>query len=223
MVVISEISCIASRSGRDPGPRGENFSVSQKILSENRPAKPYNCEMDELPPSPDTLTESYLRLLTQNDRWLATYVHSLVPRAADADDILQEVKVTMWKHFAKFEPGTNFRAWARRIATNQILNYRRSTQRNPSTELEASFIEAVAAEIDRRADGLDQRSEALRHCLHKLPEAHRKIIVWRYYEDCGVEEIAKKSQRSTEAVYQLLSRIRGLLNDCVSRQLAHQP
>lgn len=179
--------------------------------------------MDELPPSSDALTESYLRLLTQHDRWLAAYVHSLVPRAADADDILQEVKVTMWKHFGKFEPGTNFRAWARKIATNQILNYRRAVQRHPSAELEASFIEAVAAEIDRRADGLDQRAEALRHCLHKLPEAHRKIIVWRYYEDCGIEEIASKSQRSTEAVYQLLSRIRGLLNDCVSRQLATQP
>lgn len=179
--------------------------------------------MENLPPNSDAMTEAYLRLLTQHDRWLAAYVYSLVPRAADADDILQEVKVTMWKHFGSFEQGSNFRAWARKIATNQILNYRRSVQRHPSMELEESFIEAVAAEIDRRADGLDHRAEALRHCLHKLPEAHRKIIVWRYYEDCGIEEIASKSQRSAEAVYQLLSRIRGLLNDCVSRQLAAQP
>lgn len=179
--------------------------------------------MEDLPPNPDATTEAYLRLLTQHDRWLAAYVHSLVPRAADADDILQEVKITMWKHFGKFEPGSNFRAWARKIATNQILNFRRAAQRHPGTELEASFIEAVAAEIDRRAEGLDHRAEALRHCLRKLPEAHRKIIVWRYYEDCGVEEIAAKSRRSVDAVYQLLSRIRGLLNDCVSRRLVAQP
>jgi RNA polymerase sigma-70 factor (ECF subfamily) len=179
--------------------------------------------MADLPPESDSITEAYLRLLTQHDRWLATYVYSLVPQAADAEDILQEVKVTMWKHFGSFQPDSNFRAWARKIATNQILNYRRAVQRRPSTELEEAFIEAVAAEIDRRADGLDHRAEALRHCLHKLPEAHRKIIVWRYYEDCGVEEIASKSQRSVEAVYQLLSRIRTLLNDCVSRQLAAQP
>jgi RNA polymerase sigma-70 factor (ECF subfamily) len=126
----------------------------------------------------------------------------------------------MWKHFGSFEAGTHFRAWARKIATNQILNYRRAVKRLPNTELEASFIEAVAAEIDRRADKLDDRAEALRHCLHKLPEAHRKLIVWRYYEDCRVEEIASKSDRSVDAIYQLLSRIRGLLNDCVSRQLA---
>ncbi len=179
--------------------------------------------MDDLPPNSDAMTEAYLRLLTQHDRWLAAFVYSLVPRAADAEDILQEVKMTMWRHFAKFELGSNFRAWARRIATNQILNYRRAVKRSPDTEMEESFIEAVAAEIDRRAESLDHRADALRHCLHKLPEAQRKIIVWRYYDDCGIEEIAAKSQRSAEAVYQLLSRIRGLLNDCVSRRLAALP
>jgi RNA polymerase sigma-70 factor (ECF subfamily) len=176
--------------------------------------------MDSPPPDATEKTEAYLRLLTQHDRWLATYVYSLVPRAADADDILQEVKVTMWKHFANFAAGSNFRAWARKIATNQILNYRRAVQRHPGAPLEEEFIEAVAAEIDRRAEVLDRKADALRLCLRKLPEAHRKIVVWRYYEDCGVEEIAAKSERSVEAVYRLLSRIRGVLHECVSRQPA---
>ena len=67
---------------------------------------------------------------------------------------------------------------------------------------------------------LDHKADALRVCLRKLPEAHRKNIVWRYFEDCGVQEIATKSERTVEAVYRLLSRIREVLNECVSRQLA---
>jgi len=176
--------------------------------------------MEPVPPDSTERTEAYLRLLTQHDRWLAAYVYSLVPRAADAEDILQEVKVTMWKHFGKFQPDSNFRAWARTIATNQILNYRRAEHRRPNAELDEEFISAVAAEIDRRAEVLDRRSEALRECLQKLPEAHRKLITWRYYEDCGIEEIASKSERTVEAAYRLLSRVRGVLNECVSRQLA---
>jgi RNA polymerase sigma-70 factor (ECF subfamily) len=176
--------------------------------------------MDAHPPDPTAATEAYLRLLTQHDRWLATYVYSLVASTADAQDILQEVKVTMWKQFAKFEQGTNFRAWARTIATNQILNYRRAVKKLPNAQIEEQFIEAVAAEIDRRAEVLDRKADALRLCLRKLPEAHRKIVVWRYYEDCGIEEIATKSERTVEAVYRLLSRIRSVLNECVSRQLA---
>lgn len=165
-------------------------------------------------------TESYLRLLTQHDRWLAAYVHSLVSHTADAEDILQDVKITLWKQFERFEPGTNFRAWARVIATHQILNYRRAKKKHEHEEIDDAFIQAVAAEIDRRGDALDHRAEALNACLRKLPDAHRKIILWRYQEDCGVEDIAEKSGRSVEAVYRLLSRVRQNLNECITRQLA---
>jgi RNA polymerase sigma-70 factor, ECF subfamily len=168
-------------------------------------------------------TEAYLRLLSQHDRWLATYVYSLVSSAADADDILQEVKVTLWKRFDSFELGTNFKAWARTVALHQVLNYRRSQKRREHAPLDDAFIEAVATELDLQADALDHKAEALNACLRKLPEAHRKMIVWRYYEDCGVEEIATKSQRTIEAVYRLLSRIRVALGECVNRQLADQP
>lgn len=180
--------------------------------------------MAPLQPDPADQTEAYLRLLTQHDRWLATYVYSLVSSAADADDILQEVKVTLWKQFAKFEPGSNFRAWARKIATHQILNYRRSEKkRSLSSSLDEEFIEAVATEIDQRGDLLDSKADALALCLRKLPEAHRKIVVWRYYEECNVEEIATKSERTVEAVYRLLSRIRQALSECVNRQIQPEP
>jgi RNA polymerase sigma-70 factor (ECF subfamily) len=176
--------------------------------------------MNSQPSDSTEATEAYVRLLTQHDRWLAAYVYSLVAGAADAEDILQEVKVTMWKQFAKFEPGSNFRAWARKIATHQILNYRRAEKKRPASPLDQQFIEAVAAEIDARAEVLDRQADALKICLAKLPDAHRKMIVWRYYEECAVEEIAAKTERTVEAVYRLLSRIRSVLNDCVHRQLA---
>jgi RNA polymerase sigma-70 factor (ECF subfamily) len=175
--------------------------------------------MSQPPPDPEQHTETYLRLLTQHDRWLAAFVGALVVNSADADEILQDCKVAMWKHFAGFDPATNFRAWARKFATNHILNYRRTEKRRPASAVEQEFIEAVAAEIEARPEQLDRRAEALQDCLRKLSEPHRKIVVWRYFEECGVEEIAAKSERTVEAVYRLLSRIRVALNECVSRQL----
>lgn len=177
--------------------------------------------MAPLPPDSAELTEAYLRMLSLIERSLATYVYSLVPSASDAQDILQEVRITMWKHFATFEPGSNARAWAQRIALNQILNYRRAQKKRPATSLDEAFIGAVSAEIDRQSDHLDTQSEALKNCLLKLSDANRKMILWRYYEDCGIEEIAQKSHRSVDAVYRLLSRIRESLQDCVRRQNAN--
>ena len=170
-------------------------------------------------PSPDR-DEAYLRLLATHERALSTYVFSLVSSSADAADILQECKLALWRMFDRFEPGTNFLAWARAIALHQILNHRRAAKRRPETPHERDFIEAVAAEIDRRAEELDRRAEHLRLCLEKLPERHRAVVVWRYYDECDVEFIAARSNRSVLAVYRLLSRIRENLNDCISRQLA---
>ena len=161
--------------------------------------------------------EAYLRLLSTIERWLSVYVHSLVASSSAAQDIIQDVRITMWKHFSSFQPGSNARAWAQRIATNHVLNYRRAFKKRSAISLDDAFVEAVAQEIDQRSDALDLQSEVLLHCLQKLPDAHRKIILWRYYEDCEVEEIASRTQRTIDAVYRGLSRIREALQECVRR------
>lgn len=177
--------------------------------------------MPDSVPEPDA--ESYLRLLAEHDRSLAGYVHCLMNSTADADDILQECKVVMWRQFGEFEPGTNFLAWARKIALHQILNFRRKETRRATSPVDQAFIESVAAEIEKRSDHLEHRAEALRACLQKLPKPHRQAIIWRYYEDCEIAEIAEKANRSETATYRLLSRIRQTLNACVTRTLAAQP
>ncbi len=172
--------------------------------------------------NPESNAEEYLTLLNEHGRSLAAYVHTLVPVLEDAEDILQACRVTMWKHFSSFEIGSNFSAWARKIALNQILNYRRSEKRRKVFSADSKFIEAVAAEIDRQSDQLDARSDALRSCLAKLPTAHRNTVLLRYFEDLDVEEIAKKTNRTAGAVYRLLSRIRTVLNDCITQSLNPQ-
>ncbi|HSJ02714.1 MAG TPA: sigma factor, partial [Verrucomicrobium sp.] len=79
-------------------------------------------------PEQDRTTE-FLTLLTQHDRALGVYVYSLVPSSADADDILQQTKMVMWRSFSQFESGTNFLAWARKVAFHQILSYRREKKK----------------------------------------------------------------------------------------------
>jgi len=172
---------------------------------------------------PDQHAEQYLQLLHQHERTLAAYVRILVTDRADAEDILQVCKITMWKQFAKFEPGTNFVAWGRQIALHQILNYRRSETRRPVDAVEPGFLESIAAEIDRLTDTESARSEALRQCVARLPEAQRKTLTLRYEEDRDIAEIAEQTGRTEAAVYRLLSRIRQQLNDCIQERLRLLP
>lgn len=170
--------------------------------------------------NPEDPAESYLRLLNRHERALAHYVHTLVNDPADAEDILQGCRLTLWKNFDRFEPGTNFLAWSRKIALGQVLNYRRSAKRKPLHAIDPALIESVAAEIDRQSDALSDRSAALRECLHLLPANQRDTVLLRYYEGLDIGEIAERTDRTDGAVYRLLSRIRAALNDCITERLA---
>lgn len=168
--------------------------------------------------SSDRTTE-FLTLLTQHDRALGIYVYSLVPSNADADDILQQTKMVMWRSFAQFESGTNFIAWARKVAFHQILSYRREKKKE-HLPLEEDVLEAISHEVEKLASqGGDHRREALQTCLHKLPQEHRQLILLRYYEDLEVDQVASRIQSTTGAVYRALSRVRLALLDCVEKQL----
>jgi DNA-directed RNA polymerase specialized sigma24 family protein len=72
-------------------------------------------------------------LVTRNDtqRRLRVFVLSLAPDFSAADDVLQETFLVVTRKAAESEPGTNFFAWARRIATFKVLALARDRQRGP--------------------------------------------------------------------------------------------
>ncbi|MGB0580737.1 MAG: sigma factor [Limisphaerales bacterium] len=78
------------------------------------------------PESPNPAkVEEFIELLTKHDQMLTGYVMSLVYRTADAQDILQDTKMALWRSMARFQSGTNFGAWARKTALHRILAYRK--------------------------------------------------------------------------------------------------
>lgn len=183
-------------------------------------------ELDpELDPAPivhsDERTEAFLRLLTEHDRTFSIYVTGLVQPLQDAQDILQEGKIVMWRHFAKFTPGTNFVAWGRKILFHQILAYRRKMKHRRHSQLNEDVLVMLDVEMDsamREKRWLD-REEALRQCVTKLKPDQREVIEMRYRDEASIEKISRQSGKTEPAVYQLLFRLRKSLFDCVQRAL----
>jgi RNA polymerase sigma-70 factor, ECF subfamily len=77
----------------------------------------------------------------------------------------------------------------------------------------------VARTASVLTEELDERHEALAHCLQKLHSRDRELVLTRYEPDARVEEAARRTGRSMEAAYKALSRIRKSLLDCVTHQL----
>ena len=167
------------------------------------------------------LTEEFLRLLTEHDRTLAIYVTGLVQPLQDAQDILQEGKIVMWRHFGKFKSGTNFVAWGRKILLRQILAYRRKMKHRRHGQLNEDILVLLDVEMDSaiREKRWVKREQALRECLRKLKPEQRELIEQRYRDEASIEKISRQTDKTETAVYQLLYRIRKALQDCVQLTL----
>jgi RNA polymerase sigma-70 factor (ECF subfamily) len=139
----------------------------------------------------------------------------------DAEDVLQEVAVSVAKNYGTYDPSRPFVAWALGIARNHMLMYFRKHQRDRLVFNEhlmriiGQHLEAIAEEHG------DHRREALHKCLNQLNADRRHLIDMRYSSGLSVEEMAHRLDKSIAAVKGSLHRVRRALEKCVSRRTSN--
>jgi RNA polymerase sigma-70 factor (ECF subfamily) len=162
---------------------------------------------------------AFVEHLTGCQRRLFAYIFSLVPRAADADDILQETNVLLWKEADKFQPGTDFGSWACQVAYFQVLSYRKRVGRSREY-FDDELIRQLSREGEQRWGVFESRQAALRKCVSKLRPEHQALLAERYRAGDPVKKVAARLHRSPAAVSEALRRIRKSLLRCIERRLA---
>jgi RNA polymerase sigma-70 factor (ECF subfamily) len=161
----------------------------------------------------------FLRLFLQHQRRIYGLILALVPNGPDADDILQETSAVLWQKFDEFDPGSNFAAWALRIARYQVMAYY-TTKRRQRARLSDETLDAVVERLASRTEREDARSIALDGCLADLPEEDRRLIELRYRGGASVLDVARSSGRTVEAAYKALHRAHERLLQCMRGKLA---
>ena len=164
--------------------------------------------------------DEFTRLFTVNQRSIYLYIRSLVANADDVDEIWGETNLVLWQRFADFQPGTNFLAWAQRIAYNKILNYR--TRRRQPVQFSDGFVEKLAATAERFSHRHKSYLDALNRCAEKLSRDEWKLIQLRYGSGAGCQRAAEILGRPVHFVYKALTRIRSQLLDCIRREVAKE-
>lgn len=185
---------------------------------------PQNSQRTSLPVDAQVAADSaaatgeFMKLFSQHQRTVYLYLRGMLPTSGDVDDVFQETCMVLWREFDKFEIGTNFGAWACTIAFNRVRAWRTKRSRD-SLVFSDAFLAAVSQEMIDHGDHYIARADALQNCVAKLPPHHRELIDSRYGAEKSIVWIASKSNRSEDAVYRMLSRIRASLHDCVTHSL----
>ncbi|MEM7474303.1 MAG: sigma-70 family RNA polymerase sigma factor [Planctomycetota bacterium] len=162
--------------------------------------------------------EEFLRLLLKSEREILRYVMAIVPRVADAQEIVQDTAVALWKHVDQYDPSRPFVPWACRFAANHAKEFLRKRGRWYGF-LEEEVAALLLERREQLAPQLDQRMEPLRDCVRELPEHNRRLIEKYYFDQKTVEEISSEVNRSVDALYKSLQRVRGILMQCVDSKM----
>ena len=161
--------------------------------------------------------EEFVELLQRATGQILAYVNAMLLNWDDAEDVFQESCVVLWRKFDDYRPGTNFTAWALRIAQNKVMDFQKARARRRvvfSPELQASLMDEISRpEASAANDGLD----ALSNCMERLGDADRRLARLCYGEGIRVREVAAQMNRSPQSVHNSLRRIRTVLLECVER------
>jgi len=142
---------------------------------------------------------------------LRAYARSLTRNRHDADDLVQDTVVRIMNSADRFQPGTNFKAWAFTILRNRFLN-EFVAKRKQTRDMDDSEMEQVPTSA-RQEEGLELAD--FQRIFHQLPEDHRSILALvagsgMAYEDvakvleCAVGTVKSRVHRARMALYALL-------------------
>lgn len=119
-------------------------------------------------------------------------VRKMVIDHDDADDVVQEVFIKVWKSLGRFEGGSQLFTWLYRIATNECLRF---LEKNKKKRFWISMGDAGnelanKLETSPHISG-DEVQLRLQKSLLKLPDKQRLVFNLKYFEDLKYDEIAE--------------------------------
>lgn len=164
--------------------------------------------------------ETFLQTFLAHQRGLYAYVLMLLPSPPDADDVFQETSIILWRKRHEFQQGTNFNAWASRVAMFAVQNHRaKQARQRRRVTFDDALLQRIAAEAAAMEHQLDIRRAALDGCLAKLPAKDRTLLEQRYAPGATIRSVADAIDRPVEGLYKAMKRIHDALADCVERAM----
>lgn len=144
----------------------------------------------ELLRSEQHFERGFRALAAQYKERLYWHIRRLVMNHEDADDVLQNTFIKIYKGIALFEGKSRLYTWLYRIATNEAISFIQSRARRNAASLDdGESSVAMRLQADSWFDG-DAVQMKLQQAIAQLPEKQRVVFNLRYYEEMPYEEMA---------------------------------
>ena len=149
---------------------------------------------------------AFRELIDRHTSSLLAVARRMLKVDGDAEDIVQEALVRVWRHAGTLELGPGgVRPWLRRVVTNLCLDHLR---RHRLTSVVAEVPETPEAPAQNRSLEEADLASRVGAALAELPERQRVALTLFHYEGLSQIEVGDMLGISDEAVESLLARAR---------------
>ncbi|HTQ62654.1 MAG TPA: RNA polymerase sigma factor [Candidatus Solibacter sp.] len=128
--------------------------------------------------------EAFEVLFRQHQREVYAWIVRIVRDPGVAEDLTVETFWRIYNHSARFRPGGNFRAWARRIATNAALDHLRHAHADVALPENLPVVPVSDTAVQREA------REHIRNAFNTLPAIYRLVATLALVEEESYATIA---------------------------------
>ncbi len=134
-----------------------------------------------------------------------------------AEDLVQEAMLRAWRHFDRFEPGTNCKAWLFRIMLNCWSTRHQQIRQEAIQFFPEQYAERAA---DQRVPATRFSAEEIQNSIDLLNEDYRTVLILFAVEGFSCKEIAEILAIPIGTVMSRLSRARAMVKGDLAKREA---
>ncbi|MGV8134252.1 MAG: RNA polymerase sigma factor [Mangrovibacterium sp.] len=147
-----------------------------------------------------TKKDAFRMLVTTYKQRLYWHIRKIVLNHDDADDILQNTFVKVWRNIDSFRSESGLYTWLYRIATNEsltFLNQKKKKMFGMDEEINDYLVENIQSDPYFNGDDIQRK---LQEAIARLPEKQRIVFNMRYYDDIKYQDMEKILETSAGAL-----------------------
>lgn len=141
--------------------------------------------------NPKTQNSAFQKLLREYQRPLYNHIRNIVLNHDDADDVLQNTFIKVFKYLKDFKGDSKLFSWMYRIATNEAITFiNQKAKRNGTTSeaLQTKLVDNLKADV--YFDGNEIQFK-LQKAIAALPEKQQLVFKMKYYEEIKYEDMSE--------------------------------
>lgn len=157
---------------------------------------------------------AFEEIVTTFEKPLWNYLVRLVGGTDDAEDLIQDTFIKVYKNLKTIDPSKNIKSWIYTIATNTAYDFLRKKKRQATTELDEEY-ETNPSSASYNSVSVEESIEKkdVTEAIERLDLLYRGPIILFYKDGFSYEEIATMLSIPINTLKTRLSRAKKQLAD----------